>query len=71
MYLIFLIVAVFGCLNMERDAVCYSESAGLFSFSLGHTVKKLLAKYTLVNYEDTFADSFLPITFKLDVEKKF
>ena len=55
---------------MEIDAFCFSKSAGVFSFSVGCTVKKLLAKYTLVHGEDTFTDSFSPIMFKLDIGKK-
>ena len=41
MDLIFLIVDVFGNLNMERDAFCSSESTGVIVFSFVHIVKKL------------------------------
>ena len=44
MALIFLIADVFGSLYMEIVAFCSSKSAGVFGFSLGHTVKKLFAK---------------------------
>ena len=38
-----LIVVVFRSLNMEIEALFSSESAGVFSFTFGHAVKKLLA----------------------------
>ena len=44
MALIFLIADVFGCVYMDVVAFCSSKSAGVFGFSLGCTVKKLLAK---------------------------
>ena len=44
MALMFLIVNIFGSLNMQIDAVRFSKSTGVFSFPVRNTVQKLSAK---------------------------
>ena len=72
MALIFLIVDVFGNLNMQIYVGFFSsECTDVIGFSFRHIVQTLSVKYTLVHCEKTFADYFSPITFKLNTGKKF